>query len=266
MEYNFSLFFGLAVQLYESTLIADDTPYDRYMLGDTAAISEAAVRGVDVFRSQTRGRCINCHEGPSLTGAATHRVLASPIRIREEQALDRGFNNIGVRSSHEDVGIGGVDPFGNPLANIRRVNPPNCANGLPCPVVADGFMKVPSLRNVELTAPYFHNGGTLTLREVLNFYSRGGDYAKLEQLDGSDVAHLNILMSSEAEKNDLEAFLLSLTDERVRLRKAPFDHPQIWLPNGHKMEADRYGNAKDKYVEIKAVGRAGGQPLKQFLQ
>jgi len=73
MEYNFSLYFGLAIQSYLATLVADDTPYDRFMEGDTTAISEAAIRGVDIFRSQTRGRCINCHEGAELTGASVSR-------------------------------------------------------------------------------------------------------------------------------------------------------------------------------------------------
>ncbi len=267
MEYNFSLFFGLAVQLYEATLVSDDTPYDRFMAGEANAVSDAAIRGVDVFRSQTRGRCINCHEGAELTGASVTRVKASPLRIREEQVLDRGFNNIGVRLTVEDIGIGGTDPFGNPLANIRRTaTVPNCANSLPCPIVADGFMKVPGLRNVELTAPYFHNGGTLTLPGVLDFYSRGGDYPVLKQLDGSGIAHLNVLISTGQEKQDLAAFLLSLTDERVRLQKAPFDHPQLFVTNGHKVEGNKLGNAKDSFMEIRAVGSDGRQPLKKFLQ
>ena len=267
MEYNFSLFFGLAIQMYESTLVADETPYDRFMMGDANAVNEAAVRGVDVFRSQARGRCINCHEGAELTGASVTRVTASPIRIREEQALDRGFNNIGVRLTTDDLGLGGTDPFGNPLANIRRAGTtiPTCANGQPCPVVADGFMKVPGLRNVELTAPCYHNGGLLKLRDVIDFYSRGGDFAKLEQLDGSEIAPLNIFLNSEQEKSDLEAFLLSLTDERVRYQKAPFDHPQLFIPNGHKLKPGEKGNAKDEFIEIKTVGRDGGQPLRRFM-
>ncbi len=268
MEYNFSLFFGLAIQMYESTLVSDDTPYDRFMMGDSAAIGESAIRGVDLFRSQARGRCINCHEGAELTGASITRVVASPIRVREEQAFDRGFNNLGVRPSEDDPGIGANDPFGNPLAYTRSSSSlPVCGNGLPCPVIADGFMKVPGLRNVELTAPYFHNGGTLTLKGVLDFYSRGGDYAKLAQLDGSEIAPLNILMNNDQEKADLEAFLLSLTDERVRYQKAPFDHPQLYIPNGQKVEAhEAIGNAKDKFMEIKAVGKDGGIPLRKFLE
>lgn len=271
MEYNFSLFFGLAIQMYVSTLVADDTPYDRFMMGENSAISEAAIKGVDLFRSQSRGRCINCHEGAELTGASITRVSVSPVRIREEQAFDRGFNNVAINPATEDIGLGGKDPFGNPLSYSRHAstNIPNCANGLPCPVIADGFFKVPGLRNVELTAPYFHNGGTLTLRQVLDFYSRGGDFPALEQLDGSEIAGLNVLSNSEEEKENLEAFLLSLTDERVRLRKAPFDHPQLFVPiqdKGHGDLENSTENNRGAYLKINAVGKNGGRPLKSFLQ
>jgi len=272
MEYNFSLYFGLAIQSYLATLVADDSPYDRFMNGDVAAISAAAIRGVDVFRSQQRGRCINCHEGAELTGASVSRVTTSPIRIRNEQAQDRGFNNIGVRPTHEDIGLGRLDPWGVPLSMVRQLpEAPICTDGNPCPVVTDGFFKVPGLRNIELTAPYFHNGGALTLRDVIDFYSRGGDFPRLEQLDGSEIVHLNILDQNEQEKADLEAWLVSLTDDRVRYRQAPFDHPQLFIPNGHRgdeyfVEQDAQGMAIDDIIEIPAVGRNGGEPLSGFLQ
>lgn len=271
MEYNFSLFFGLATQLYMATLVADDTPYDRFMDGDSTAISAAAIRGVDLFRSQTRGRCINCHEGAELTGASVTRVKASPVRIREGQAFDRGFNNIGVRATTEDIALGANDPFGQPLSYSRSLPPPTCPDTQPCPIVADGFYKVPGLRNVALTAPYFHNGGTAHLRGVLDLYSRGGDFAELTQLDGSMIMPLNVLLNSDAEKSDLEAFLLALTDDRVLNRRAPFDHPQIFVPDGHpghetRVRSTSAGNATDRLIEIQAVGREGGAPMKRFLE
>ena len=271
MEYNFSLFFGLATQLYMATLVADDTPYDRFMEGDNTAISAAAIRGVDLFRSQTRGRCINCHEGAELTGASVTRVKASPTRIRDGQAFDRGYNNIGIRPSAEDIALGGNDPFGQPLSYTRAMAAPNCPNNEPCPIVADGFFKVPGLRNVALTAPYFHNGGVAKLRDVLDLYSRGGNFAELTQLDGSVIMPLNVLLNSESEKDDLEAWLHTLTDERVHKRQAPFDHPQIFIPNGHPGDETQtsvglFGNAADRFIEIPAVGREGGKPLKRFLE
>jgi cytochrome c peroxidase len=267
LEYNFALFFGLSIQLYEATLIADDSPYDRFMDGDPTAISALAVEGVDVFRSQTRGRCINCHEGAELTGASVRRVRESPTRIREGQALDRGFNNIGVLPTLEDLGVGGRDAVGLPLSTVRRLVPPPAE-----PLAVDGAFKVPGLRNVALTAPYFHNGGLLTLRDVLSFYSRGGDIRPQHAADGAtEIAPLNILASSAAELDALEAFLLSLTDERVLYQRAPFDHPELFVTNGHVGNQRRVydaggGRAMDALAYIPAVGAQGGRPLARFLE
>lgn len=267
LEYNFSLFFGLAIQLYEATLVADDSPYDRFMDGDSGAISALAIQGVDVFRSQTRGRCINCHEGAELTGASVRRVRESPTRIREGQALDRGFNNIGVLPTLEDLGVGGTDVVGLPLSTVRRLDPPPAE-----PLAVDGAVKVPGLRNVELTAPYFHNGGLLTLRDVLAFYSRGGDVHPQHSADGAvEIAPLNVLANTPAELDALEAFLRSLTDARVRDGRAPFDHPELFVPNGHvgsqrRVFDDGRGRAMDAFAHVPAVGRHGGRPLPRFLQ
>ncbi len=267
IQYNFPLFFGLAIQAYEATLVADDSPYDRFMDGDPTAISPEAVAGVDLFRSQTRGRCINCHENAELTGASVRRVRESPTRIREGQALDRGFNNIGLVPTLDDLGVGGRDELGNPLSTVRRLAVPP-----PEPIANDGAIKVPGLRNVALTAPYFHNGGFLTLADVLAFYSRGGDVRPQHSADGSlAIAGLNVLNNTPEELAALEAWLRSLTDERVRDRRAPFDHPQLFVPDGHEGDGvavvdDGNGVAVDRLREIPAVGRDGGPPLPGFLE
>jgi cytochrome c peroxidase len=89
-----------------------------------------------------------------------------------------------------------------------------------------GMFKSPTLRNVELTAPYFHTGKYLTLRQVVDFYDRGGDYDNVDK--DAQVRRLGL---TEGEKTDLVAYLLSLTDDRVRFERAPFDHPSLALPN-----------------------------------
>lgn len=260
MQYNFALFFGLAIQMYESTLVADDSPYDQFMDGNPNAIGPQAIRGVDLFRSQTRGQCITCHEGAELTGASVRQVRASPTRIRSGQAMDRGFNNIGVLGTLQDRGLGARDELGNWLSTAKRLNPPPAE-----PLVVDGAFKVPGLRNVELTAPYFHNGGQVDLPAVLEFYSRAGDaHEEMVTLDGVRVELMEILGLTEDEKAALLAFLLSLTDERVRYQKAPFDHPQLFIPNGPG--APRSIVPGDQMVEIPAVGRHGGPPQKKFLE
>ena len=91
------------------------------------------------------------------------------VRISGVQRSDRGTRNIGVRETTEDLGLGSSDPFGNSLS----VGAQNVPAGQV--VAADGTFKIPGLRNVELTAPYFHTGGEATLMDVVNFYARGGN-------------------------------------------------------------------------------------------
>jgi cytochrome c peroxidase len=264
MEYNFSLFWGLAIQAYESTLVSDDTPVDRYFRGDTSALSPAAVRGLGVF--QGKGDCTECHRGPALTSASTLEVAGGDPGANGTELdklgrwIDVGFENIGVRPTSEDPGLGGVDgtPAANPLSVVRLIG------GLG-PDAVDGTFKVPGLRNVALTAPYFHNGGEMTLRQVVDFYNRGGDFNNAEKSPS-----LQPLGLTEGEKDDLVQFLEALTDPRVKNQSAPFDHPELYVPVGEQTDdsgnlltgAD--GRAVDCFKQVPATGRAGGAPLAPF--
>jgi hypothetical protein len=145
---------------------------------------------------------------------------------------------------------------------------------------ADGTFKIPGLRNVELTAPYFHHGGEATLLDVINFYVRGGSQGgatnpivtrdPLVTIGGLSVL-TTILESPNAEglKADLVEFLKALTDDRVRRAAEPFDHPQIFVPNGHPgsttnvIQLDH--RAVDTFLEIPATGKSGGPILPGFL-
>nr|WP_322681510.1 cytochrome c peroxidase [Nostoc sp. DedQUE03]MDZ7976995.1 cytochrome c peroxidase [Nostoc sp. DedQUE03]MDZ8044951.1 cytochrome c peroxidase [Nostoc sp. DedQUE02] len=273
LEYNFSLFFGLAIQLYESTLIANDTPYDRFLEGNTTALTEQQQRGKDLFGG--KAGCIFCHSGLELTSASVSNVKNQRLKATTSTpkiVSDRGFFNIGVRPTLEDTGVGGQDPFGNPLSESRVAalgkfplllgSSPNLTVNPDDTVLANGQFKTPGLRNVELTAPYFHNGGYLTLPQVVDFYNRGGDFR--------DQGVLPPLGLSQSEKDDLVAFLKGLTDERVVHEKAPFDHPQLFVPNGHpgnstSVTNDGSGKATDSLLEIAPVGKNGGKGTPNFL-
>jgi cytochrome c peroxidase len=278
-EMNFSLFFGLAVQLYESTLVSDDSPFDRFQEGDTSAMTAAQQRGMFIFMSRARGRCSGCHSGAEFTQASVASVSADRFRRRAGNLLDMGFNNIGVRPTTDDLGIGANDPFGIPLSEAKLATQglftgPIGIVPAPSPsdvLGVDGAFKVPGLRNIELTAPYFHNGGALTLRQTIEFYSRGGDFVPIQNLDGQTIGPLATPNFTEYEKDDLVAFMTALTDERVRYRRAPFDHPELTLPNGHPgstllvlPELLELGQAQDRKFTIAAVGAAGGAPLAPF--
>jgi cytochrome c peroxidase len=297
IQYNFSLFLGIAVQLYEATLISDDTPWDRFRRENPSStdpdlnpwtnispnhISRLALFGAHLFNDRTRGatnlRCSNCHEQSELTDASVRRIITfGTMRNRDGNVIDRGFNNIGIRTTDNDLGVGHADAFG-PLSFTRRLFPgsPPASFDNNAPVTkgfgVQGAFKIPSLRNVALTAPYFHNGDALTLRHVVELYSRGGNAFPIRELDDTPIEPLGVPGLTADEIDALIAFMEALTDERVLYRRAPFDHPQLFVPNGHPgdftttVDSNGDGLADDVMVEIPAVGAAGGPPLPRFLQ
>ena len=291
MEFNFSLFWGLAIQMFEATLVANDSRVDQFLEGNKNALNPQEQLGMEVFLM--KGKCFNCHGGPELTNA-------SVVNVRDNEKLERmimgdgnvavydnGFYNTAVTRTTDDRGVGAtIGPKNLPLSNSRFFQlPQNIANA-PTPkdrpnvpsgplqpnerVAVDGAQKTPGLRNVELTAPYFHNGGMSTLEQVVEFYNRGGNFARENQADFDiDIEPLHL---TAEEKAALVAFLKALTDERVRFDQAPFDHPQLIVPNGAKGNQfrvinDGTGNAKENFLRIPAVGRNGlKKPLSNFLE
>jgi hypothetical protein len=134
-----------------------------------------------------------------------------------------------------------------------------------------GAFKIPSLRNVELTGPYMHNGGFKSLEEVLEFYDRAGNVSNLQHFATGVFSH----GFTEQKKADIIAFLKGLTDERVRWERAPFDHPALSVPHGHRDSASNAlpFRAEDIVLQIPAVGRQGRpsaegplQPFAGYLQ
>lgn len=311
VEANFALFFGLAVQLYENTLVSDNSRFDQRQRGEIVFTAREE-EGLEIFL--TDGECINCHIGPLFTGATVGQRMEEDEAVIERMAMaqgvalyDGGFYNIGVRPTAEDIGRGGTFPadlpgFGGfPLCFSRQAkllaggtDVPDPVGGVntdnfevPGPILpnerdaCEGAFKVPGLRNVELTGPYFHNGGVSTLRQVVDFYVRGGNFPDLniDNLD-PDINEIGALQGNEERKDALVAFLLTLTDERVRWEEAPFDHPELFVPNGHPGDAAALSCANTpaptpaggctNFIRIPQVG-AGGRaadnlpPLQSFM-
>ena len=360
MELNFSMFFGIAVMLYQATLVSDQAPYDDFMelnpnlrnfgQGTIAGAQVAFVDGfgqrellgLDVFLN--KGLCYECHNGPTFSSATVRQrgiidrpedEFPEPIErmpmlvdaelepLEDDVALyDGGFYNIGVRPTLETLGVGGVDPFGIPLSFSRQAAEGNLVDEIEFDpdlfevpgdiepgerVAVDGAFKTPNLRNVELTAPYMHNGGMSTLRQVMDFYNRGGNQRNVDrpgvvcpEVDGETISdtsgfgdqgdfsdchniHPSImpLDLTEEEIDAVIAFMLALTDPRVRFKQAPFDHPELRVSNGHpgnqfsvipvavepKENSFDDVRALDSFRIIPAVGAEGSlAPLRTFLR
>ncbi|MCC5656710.1 cytochrome C peroxidase [Nostoc sp. XA010] len=248
-DWNFSLFSGLAMQKYMSTLVSGNTPFDKFQAGNINALTDQEKSGLTVFVNNTAnggGNCNTCHTIPEFTRASVRRTAGvastDPSDPLISNATNGFFGNYGVRPASDDPGAGNT---------------------------TTSLFKAPALRNIGLTAPYMHNGGMATLEQVVDFYNRGrGDDG------GPGVPPLNL---TDAKKADLVAFLRKgLTDQRVLLEQAPFDHPQLFIPNGHpgnQNSVTSSGNtngtptATDQPVEIPAVGRNGvTTPKPNFLE
>jgi len=116
-----------------------------------------------------------------------------------------------------------------------------------------GAFKTPTLRNVELTPPYMHNGRLLTLLDVVDFYDRGGDLPADRDANPDKHPAVVQLDLDEHDKFALVFFLMSLTDDRVRRERAPFDHPSLRVVNGYDKDL------KERTFDLEHVG-AGGLP------
>jgi cytochrome c peroxidase len=262
MEYNFSMFWGVAIQMYESTLVSDSSRFDQFMDGNRSALTSLEQLGLNRFEG--KGGCINCHNGAEFTDATVSNVLHHGGSVVEQlpggRWHDIGFHNIGVRPTDDDMGIAASDPSGlaslsvAQLASMGQVSGTQVPAG--APVSVGGAVKTPSLRNVELTAPFFVNGGQATLGQVVDFYSHRGDFPSVDMDPNLERASFGPL-----DKIAVVAFLKSLTDERVRSQSAPFDHPSITVPNGGTVTN---GVLTEQTITIPATGAGGGAPMAKF--
>lgn len=189
--------FAQAIAAYERTLVAGDSPFDRFMAGETEAISEAARRGFALFRG--RARCSRCHtfteQMPFFTDFAYHNTGVAAGHPRFESLSTRAFRAVSAPNARELIDALGREEGGDELGRMLQSY-----------LVFDlGSFRTPTLRNIALTAPYFHDGSAETLGDVVRFYNEGGRRNLNREWD------LNALNLTDAEQRDLVAFLESLT-------------------------------------------------------
>jgi len=215
-ENIFTLIWGESMQAYQSTLIPDQTPFDRFLAGQLTALTPRQILGL--IRFVGRGKCVTCHAGPMLSDATVSFFDAHGPLNRD--GGDQGFHNIGLPNSDLDGGRGSFGPGGAPISNSQSL-------------FDDYAFRTPTLRNIGLTAPYFHTGSHPSLEDVVEFFDRGGDVANPQISADIFPLHLTAL-----DKRALVDFMTNaLTDCRVVKRRAPFDHPELPVPNGDDLPA-----------------------------
>jgi len=189
-----------AIAAYERTLVAYDSPFDRYIAGDSNAIDASARRGWELFN--TRAGCNKCH-------------ALSEDKRDTTNFTDNDFHNIGVGIVRHNVValakrarqlVASGDAAAIDKAAIQT-EMSALGRFLVTKKEADiAAFKTPNLRNLLLTAPYFHDGSHATLWDVVDHYNKGAGLNN-PYLD----ADIRPLALSEREIDDLVAFLASLT-------------------------------------------------------
>lgn len=191
--------YGRALAAFERALVTRNAAFDRYAAGDNGALSGQQKQGLELFF--TTARCSQCHSGPMFS--------------------DYSFRVIGV----PQVGSGGSAIPGDDVGREDHTGR----------VEDRHAFRTPSLRNVELTAPYMHDGVFATLEEVVKFYNAGA----LPRHDGIGDAALDTLVASGLGMSDAQvaavvAFLRALTDPgsglAPQLRTVPASVPSGLAP------------------------------------
>ncbi|VAX17606.1 Cytochrome c551 peroxidase [hydrothermal vent metagenome] len=179
---------GKALASFERTIISENSPFDKYALGDKKALGPGATKGLELFKG--KAGCIMCHNGPNFTDNKFHN-----LGVPEPD----DFRSRGVQTSLRfDLKRTKNSDWMNIKSDIGRATITKDKNDT-------GKFKTPTLRHVMETRPYMHNGVFESIEEVLAFYNAGGgDHPNKSPL----VRPLDL---SDEELSQLKAFLASLT-------------------------------------------------------
>lgn len=190
--------FGKAIAAYERRLVVRESAFDRYVAGNSSAISLSAKRGLRLFVG--RAGCVGCHSGPLLSDDAFHSVGVPQFGVNVPLVDDGRMAAVDRLLSSPFNGAG---PFSDdPVAGAARLADLSAGDES-----LRGLFRTKGLRGISQTAPYMHTGGIATLREVVEHYNRGGAE---DGFSGEIDAIIRPLNLSPREVDDLVAFLESL--------------------------------------------------------
>lgn len=236
-----------AIAVFQRTLTQSDTPFDEYMNGDEEALDEMQIRGLELFKG--KAGCIQCHNGQVFSDQKYYNT-GVPL---QESFLEDPLQQITHRFEYYNKGVtenlyrkGKID-LGLYFSSHRDVD--------------IGKFRVQPLRYLIYTPPYMHNGVFDDLEEVVDFYNDGGGEDLTEKTFG--IANKSPLLKkldlTDEEKEDLVAFLESLTGEEIYM-----DPPEIPDPMAFVYQGETYiglpipvvsANVEDRVAEedVKAV-------------
>lgn len=185
-----SILVSKAIAQFERTLLSYNSKYDKVLHGETNFTKDEA-DGFEIMNEMTRGDCLHCHTTDSDPMGSTFEFS------------NNGLDTATTANSYRDAGRGAI-------TNKSYDN---------------GKFKIPSLRNVAVTAPYMHDGRFKTLEEVIDFYSVGV-HAGINTDSKMEQAHIGGVHLTEKDKRKVIAFLNTLTDSEF-ISNPAFSNPFV---------------------------------------
>lgn len=199
-----------AIASFERTLVSGNSPFDRYFYGgEKDALSAAEIRGFKVFTGN--GRCVSCHvieqTQALFTDSRFHNIGVGFKRIRDDvNKTAEAFLKEKHAADKENTGD---------FVDVQVLTRANVSELGRFAVSEDstevGAFKTSTLRNIDLTAPYMHDGSLETLEDVVDFYNNGGREKETDPVDDFLSGGIRPLDLSDQEKKDLVRFLKALT-------------------------------------------------------
>jgi cytochrome c peroxidase len=183
-----------AVASYVRSLVSMNSPFDKYLRGDAKQLNAPQIHGFNLFMG--KAQCGTCHFMPIFNGTV-------PPRYEESE-----WEVLGVPSTPDTMNV----TLDNDIGRFALGNKKN-------EIERFGF-KTPTLRNIDATAPYMHNGAYATLEQVLDFYNHGGGVGLGLQVPNQTLSSEKLRLSSH-EVKDIIAFLHALTDSSYMTMSAP---------------------------------------------
>jgi cytochrome c peroxidase len=200
---------AMAIAAFERTVIGGDTPFDRFRYGAEAdALNEAQKRGLALFTG--KARCVSCHVIEQTQALFTdnrfHNIGVGFKRIRGKEAATAAEF---LRSKRQGANVDVTVLTQENMSELGRFAVTENTTQV-------GAFKTATLRNIELTAPYMHDGSLETLEDVVTFYKNGGRLKETDPVSDFLSGGIRPLDLTDQEVQDLVAFMKALTSPEFK--------------------------------------------------
>jgi len=195
---------AMAIAAFERTIISGDSPFDRYQYGGEAgALNDSQLRGLQLFTG--KGRCVSCHRIEQTTALFTdHRFHNIGVGFKLVRGKEAATAAEFLKEKHAGADVDITVLTQENMSELGRFAVTE--NGTQV-----GAFKTPTLRNIEVTRPYMHDGSLETLEDVITFYNNGGRLQEEDPLSPFMSGGIKPLDLTNDEQADLVNFLKALT-------------------------------------------------------